>query len=309
MNSLIDPVLSGPLDLPPLVIGGRTLATPILLAPMCGFTDRPFRECVRSFDGLGLAYTEMISAMSLVRQFNWKVEILLATSAADQPLGIQFFGHEPDIMREGAAVLAAQRPLVIDINMGCSKHKVVRRGGGSALLADRPRAAAIVRAVVAGAAGIPVTVKLRFRPEPDWLDFGRAMVDAGAAALTLHGRMPGQGFSGHADLGRIRDLVAAVPVPVIGNGDIFTVAAAREMFTETGCAGVMIGRGIRKNPWLLCDINRDIQGLPPAPPPVAEDYRALYERHLAGTLELYGAKIGTAHFRKWTAQYVRKIKV
>ncbi len=233
---------------PPFKIGSLTLANNLILAPMAGITNLPMRILAREC-GAGLCFTEMISVNGLVREGKKTFELLRSTRE-DRPLGIQLFGDDPALLAEGARLVEAHGDL-IDINMGCPVKKVVGTGAGSALLRDPVKTAAIVR-TVRQATRLPLTIKIRsgwHAEDNNFLEIARIAAAEGCDAVTLHPRSRAQMFDGHADWDKIRELHLALPLPVIGSGDIFSARDAVAMLQKTGCAGVMIARGGLGNPW------------------------------------------------------------
>jgi len=224
---------------------------PLVLAPLAGYTDLAFRLLCREA-GAGLCVTEMISCHGLVHgQKN--TLILLNSAPADRPLSVQLFGSDPEAMAEAAAIASTHPVDIIDINMGCPVRKVTRKGAGSALMKTPELAEDIIRSVVA-CTPLPVTVKFRSGWTHEAItapDFARMAEQAGAAAVTIHGRTWSQGFSGSADWEVIRMVKEAVSIPVIGNGDVLSFADSLAMRRQTGCDGVMIGRGALGNPWVF----------------------------------------------------------
>ena len=224
---------------------------PFVLAPLAGYTDLAFRLLCREL-GAGLCFTEMISCHGMVYQQK-NTLVLLQTCPQDRPLGLQLFGANPEIMGEAAAMITKNDADFIDINMGCPVRKVTRKGAGAALMGDMDLADAIIRRVVANSS-LPVTVKCRSGLDRENISapaFARMAEDAGAAAVTIHGRTWKQAFSGTADRQVIRETQQQVAIPVIGNGDILQYADGLQMLDQTGCAGVMIGRGALGNPWVF----------------------------------------------------------
>ena len=216
---------------------------PIVQAPMAGVTDKAFRLMARKF-GCGLEYSEMISAKALTYQ-NKKTFELLDTADESDYINIQLFGSEPEVMAEGAQIACAHGAKMIDINMGCPVPKVVKNGEGSALMQNTPLAAEIVREMKK-AVNVPITVKMRIgwdEANINAVEFAKAMEEAGAELLAVHGRTRSQYYSGHADWVEIAKVKAAVDIPVLANGDVNTLADCRAILVETGCDGVMIGRG------------------------------------------------------------------
>ncbi len=233
-----------------------TLDGSLFLAPLAGYTDLPFRLLCREH-GAALCYSEMVSCHGLCFG-QQKTLALLQSDPGDQPLAVQLFGSEPEIMGRAAALVNDHPVQLIDINMGCPVRKVVRKGAGAALMKDPDRAAAIIRAVCANTT-LPVTVKFRSGWNSDAItapEFAQVAEEAGAAAVTVHARTWAQGFGGRADwrvIGRVRQ---AVSIPVIGNGDILCSEDGQRMMAETGCDGVMIGRGALGNPWVFSSKGR-----------------------------------------------------
>lgn len=239
-----------------LRIAHLTLDSPFILAPLAGYTDLPFRRLCRAY-GAGLVVSEMISCHGLVYQQS-KTLAMLASHPAERPVAFQLFGADPTIMGEAAALLNGFRPDLIDINMGCPVKKVTKRGAGAALMQD-PHLARQVLASVIRNSEVPVTVKTRIGVDSRHLnavDFARMVEDAGAAALTVHGRTWAQGFTGSADWEMIARVKEAITLPVIGNGDILSHAQGVEMMRQTSCDGIMIGRGALGNPWVFTPAGR-----------------------------------------------------
>lgn len=294
-----------------LQIGGLILESPVMLAPMAGYTDLPFRQIVRSFRGLGLAFTEMLNPISILRGREKKVKYLLATAPDDQPLGWQIYGKDPAQLAEAARWLADRGAPLIDVNMGCPQKKISGKGAGAGLLRKPDLAVEIARRVVE-VVKTPVTVKIRL----GW-DNARTAVDLakeferlGVAAITVHGRTRLQKFEGKSDWEAIGTVRAAVDkVPVIANGDVVSVESAREVFRITGCAGIMLGRQPIKEPWIIRDIARDLNGEPPLPPPDRAEHLALMMRHFELCADLYGEKMTVLQFRKWVPQYLKGKRV
>ncbi|MFH0781053.1 MAG: tRNA dihydrouridine synthase DusB [Pseudomonadota bacterium] len=234
-----------------LQIAHLSFSSPFVLAPLAGFSDLPFRLLCRRY-GAGYCVSEMISCHGLVhRQQN---TLRLLTSVQDErPVAFQLFGADPEIMADAAEILAAHSPEMIDINMGCPVKKVTKRGAGAALMTDRRLAENILKQVVARVS-IPVTVKIRSGKDADSINagiFAKMAEDHGAAAVTIHARTWSQGFSGHIDQSVITDVKKTVKIPIIGNGDVMSYQDGLKMMTETGCDGVMIGRGALGNPWIF----------------------------------------------------------
>jgi tRNA-dihydrouridine synthase B len=236
--------------LKPLTIGSLVLAHNVVLAPLAGITNLPFRLICRQA-GASLAFTEMVSVNGLVRE-GIKTLALLKSSPGDRPLGIQLFGDKPYDLAEAARMVEGFGDL-LDINMGCPVRKVVGTGAGSALLQDPLKIAAIVRAVRA-ATTLPLTIKIRSGwhcGDNVFREVGRIAEAEGCDAITLHPRSRTLMFSGQADWTQLREMKAALSIPVLGSGDLFTPDDCLRMLEETGCDGIMIARGTLGNPWIF----------------------------------------------------------
>ena len=252
-----------------LLSGGRT---PLYLAPQAGVSESPFRRLCRRF-GADVVVSEFVSAEGL-RRGSEKTHAYLRFDDEERPIGVQIFGADPAAMAEAAALVeAAYQPDFLDINFGCPVKKVVSRNGGSGCLRDLPLVERIIRAVAA-AISIPTTAKIR----SGWSEDSRNPVeialrcqDAGARALTLHARSRTQMYSGTANWDEIAAVVAALEIPVIGNGDVWDGPAARRMRDHTGCAGIMIARGSHGAPWIFRDARAALDGAPAPPPPTVEE--------------------------------------
>jgi len=291
--------------------GSLTLESNLFLSPLAGYTNLPFRLVVREIGGVGLCTTDLVNARSLLEKRD-KAYKLIESCPADAPLAVQLFGSVPEEMREAARVVESRGAVSVDINMGCPVRKVCNVGGGSAMMTELHKTAALVRGMVE-AVKIPVTAKMRLGWDEDNLtapDLARALEDAGVAAIFVHGRTREQGFGGTVNLAGIRAVVAAVKnIPVIGNGDIVTPQAARRMFEETGCAGVSIGRGAFYNPWIFQHIRQYLApggGYElPSEPPFAERIRVM-SRHLDLMVEVFGEDLGCRMFRKVAPWYAKR---
>jgi nifR3 family TIM-barrel protein len=284
-------------------IGHLKLANNVILAPMAGITDLPYRRIMKGF-GAGLVFTEMVSANGLIRAGRRTRELLRSVDE-ERPLGIQLFGEDPAILARAAELVHDDGEL-LDLNLGCPVNKVVRSGAGSALLRDPAKVGRIV-AAVRRATDLPLSVKIRSgwdHGSINFLEIGRIAVDEGAEAVALHPRPRSQGFSGHADWEQIGRLKSALPVPVIGSGDIFTAADALAMFEETGCDAVMIGRGGYGNPWLIREILTLQQGGVAIPPTPGERLDVAL-RHLDLFLETFGEARAARDMRKHLCWYCR----
>lgn len=275
----------------------------ILGAPLAGITDKVYRRIMRE-QGIDYCFTEMVCAKALVYR-NKKTLSLLDIEGEEDYCGIQLFGADPAEMAEAARFCEEAGAKVIDINMGCPVPKVVNNGEGSALLKNIPLAEEILRSVCS-AVSVPVTVKLRrgFDGGREGLSLALRMEEAGAAAITVHGRDRVQYYSGKADWNFIAELKSKLSIPVIGNGDIFSSADACRMLAETGCDGVMIARGMLGNPWLIQNIKAELCG-GELHVPSAEERANLAVRQLKESIELYGEWLGIRCMRKFLGWYIR----
>ena len=227
------------------------LESPLILAPLAGYTDLAFRLLCRQF-GAGLCYTEMISCHGLVYQKE-KTQLLTRTVPEERPVALQLFGADPIIMGEAAALVSNMPVDIIDINMGCPVRKVTKKGAGAALMKDAYLAATII-SEVCNNTNLPVTVKIRTGWNHDSIvapDFAKMAEDKGASAIAVHGRTWSQGFVGQVDWQTIEQVKKNVSIPVIGNGDINTYQEALQFMDKTGCDGIMIGRAALGNPWVF----------------------------------------------------------
>ncbi len=266
------------------------------------------RLTVRELGGLGWATTDLVNARSLIER-NRTALRLVASCAEDQPLAIQLFGAVAEEMRDAAKICEDLGAASIDINMGCPVKKVVKIGGGSAMMTELDKTAALVRGMIE-AVKIPVTAKMRLGWDDENItapDLSRVLEDVGVAAIFVHGRTRAQGFSGRVNLAGIRAVVEAVKaIPVIGNGDVTTPEAAKTMIEETGCAGVSIGRGAFYDPWIFRrtePLLRTGELLPE--PDFAERLRVL-RRHFDRYVEFYGEADGAKFFRRVAPWYAKR---
>jgi tRNA-dihydrouridine synthase B len=289
-------------------IGPLQLSSNLFLSPLAGYTNLPFRLTLREVGGLGLATTDLVNARSLLEK-NPRALKLIETSPSDKPLAVQLFGSVPAEMRDATQYLESIGVASVDINMGCPVRKVCRVGGGSAMMTELDKTAALVKGMV-DAVKIPITAKMRLGWDDENLtapDLARALEDVGVAAIFVHGRTRQQGFSGTINLNGIRAVVEAVKqVPVIGNGDVTTPEAAKKMFSETGCAGVSVGRGAFYNPWIFQHTLHYLEtGELPAEPKFEERVRVMC-RHLDLMIEVFGEEHGCRMFRKVAPWYSKR---
>ena len=289
-------------------LGPLALTSNLFLSPLAGYTNLPFRLAVREVGGLDLATTDLVNARSLLEK-NPKAFKLIQTCHADRPLAVQLFGSVPEEMRDAALQLAELGIAAIDINMGCPVRKVCRVGGGSAMMTELAKTAALVQGMVA-VLKIPVTAKMRLGWDEQNItapDLARALEDAGVAGIFVHGRTREQGFGGTVNLAGIRAVVQAVKtIPVVGNGDVITPEAAKKMLEETGSAGVSIGRGAFYNPWIFRHTRHYLDtGELPAEPRF-EERVGLMCRHLDLMVEVFGEEHGCRMFRKVAPWYAKR---
>lgn len=290
-----------------LTLGKLPLTSNLFLAPLAGYTGLPFRLLIRELGGVGLCTTDLVNARSLVEK-NRKAWELVRTAPGDRPLAVQLYGTVPGEMRDAALRLQERGVEVVDVNMGCPMRKVVRHGGGSALLGDLAKARLLVKTMV-DALKIPVTCKMRLGWDADNLtapDLARALEDVGVAGIIVHGRTRQQGFTGAVNLAGIRAVVQALRhTPVVGNGDVTTPAAAKRMFDETGCAAVSIGRGAFYNPWIFRQTQHYLATGELLPEPMFEERIGFMTGHLDRMIECYGEEHGCRQFRKVALAYAR----
>lgn len=294
-------------------IGSVLFPHGLFLGPMAGYTDFAMRTVCREMGAEGLV-TEMVSAKAVV--FGDRKTIPLARVSAEEcPCAVQLFGHEPEVLAEAARIVAAGvgggvAPTMIDLNMGCPVHKIVSGGDGSALMRDPALAERIVRAV-RDAVKIPVTVKLRLgwddahRNAPE---VARAAESGGADAVFVHGRTRTQFYAGTADYRGIGEVVRAVSLPVIGNGDVRDAEGGARLLRESGCAGIMVGRGAVGNPFLFRTLAALLSGQPLPPPPTAAEKYAVAKRQLTLAAKEKGESVAVLEARKHLGEYLRGIR-
>lgn len=284
-------------------IGDVQIDNPFVLAPMAGVTDLPFRKLCKE-QGAGLICMEMVSAKA-ISFHNKNTEALMEIDKCENPVSLQLFGSEPELMA-GVAAEIEERPFdILDINMGCPVPKVVNNGEGSALLKNPELIVKIVKSV-SSAIKKPLTVKVRigFENEPvDIVEIAKRVEDAGAAAIAVHGRTRQQYYSGTADWDAIRRVKEAVSIPVIGNGDVDSPEKAEALIKETGCDGVMVGRATRGNPWIFRELNHYFETGEKLARPSVEEVREMILRHARMQIDLKGEFTGIREMRKHVAWY------
>ena len=286
-----------------LKIGNVSLKNNLILAPMAGVTDLPFRLLCKE-QGAGLLCMEMVSAKAIY--FNNKnTEELLTIDDREPPVSLQLFGSDPDIISEMAKKIENRPFSILDINMGCPVPKVAGNGEGSALMKN-PKLVEEIVSKTAKAIKKPVTVKIRKGFDDEHInavEIARIAESAGAAAVAVHGRTREQYYSGKADWDIIRQVKEAVKIPVIGNGDVTSPEAARQLMETTGCDGIMIGRGAQGNPWIFRQILHWMETGEEEPKPDLEEVKAMILRHAKMLVEYKGAYTGIREMRKHVAWY------
>lgn len=290
-------------------IGNVELKNRIILAPMAGVTDLPFRKlCIE--EGAGMTYTEMVSAKAVLYG-NRNTEAILQTYEGEHPSALQIFGSDPDIMAEMGEQLAQQYPFdIIDVNMGCPVPKVVNNGEGSALMKN-PKLVERILTKMVKKIPKPVTVKIRkgFDDESvNAVEIAKVAEACGAQAVTVHGRTREQYYSGKSDRNIIRMVKQSVKIPVIGNGDITCPEDAWNMFSETGCDAIMIGRAARGNPWLFASIREYLETGNIISGPSRREISGMILRHAQMAVELKGEYTGIREMRKHVGWYLHGVE-
>jgi tRNA-dihydrouridine synthase B len=276
----------------------------VLLSPMAGVSDRAFREICRGH-GADITYCEFVSADGVLHG-NEKTFDLMELGADEHPVGIQLFGADPQRMAEAAVTAAQVGPDIIDLNFGCPVKKVVKKNGGSALLCNVPLMEDIVRAVVE-AVDLPVTAKIRLgwsTGSMNYMETAAMLEEAGACAVTVHGRTRDQGFRGEAAWDPIAQITAAASIPVVGNGDVCSAEDFMRMKQETHCDAVMIARGAIGNPWIFREIKAALNGDAWQPPSLTERVRTVID-HLDAEIELKGEHTGVKRMRRQMSCYLK----
>lgn len=300
----------------PVQLGPITVPVPVMLSPMAGVTNWPFRLLCREYGPDGLYVGEMVTARALVAR-NPKAFRLCRFAPQEKVRSLQLYGVDPQIMEQATRmVVDAGWADHIDMNFGCPVPKVTRHGGGSALPWKTDLFAELVHRVVAvcSPAGIPVTAKIRVgidHQHETFMEAAHIAQEEGCAAVTLHARTTAEYYGGHADWDRIAELVRAVDIPVFGNGDIWTAEDALDMFAQTGCAGVAIGRGCQGRPWLFADIAAALAGSPERQEPTLGQVGAIMARHARLLVEFYDGdeRMAVHDMRKHVAWYLKGFAV
>jgi len=315
MNATIEQAVANapgrPRFLPAVQYGSLRLRSRYLLSPLAGFTNMPFRRIVHEIGGVGLTTTDLVNARALLYQSPKTLE-LIETSEVESPFAVQIFGSDIGTMCEAAKLLEARGVDSIDINMGCPVRRIVANGSGASMMCRPDETLSLVRAVVE-AVRIPVTVKMRLGWDATQLTapfFAREFEQAGIAAVAIHGRTRAQGFSGGVDRDGIRQVVDAVErIPVIGNGDVRTVADAEVMLRETGCHGVSIGRGALGNPWIFRQLVEWETTGSFGPAGTFDDRLVLMQRQFQYLAARRGIESAIIGFRKMAHWYLKAMHV
>lgn len=286
-------------------IGNIRLSAPLALAPMAGITDLPFRLIARRL-GCGLTISEMVSAKGLLYK-NVKTTEMLRIHDGERPTAIQLFGSVPEELAQAAAIVEESGADIIDFNMGCPVPKIVNNGEGSALMKN-PRLAFDILSAMVKAVKIPVTVKFRAGWDENHInavEIAKLAEEAGAAAVAVHGRTRQQFYEGKADWNIISQVKQAVGIPVFGNGDIFTVEDGLRMLRETGCDGLMIGRGADGNPWIFSRLKAALEGAEIPAAPSLDERLDLAAGHLQMLIDYKGEYISVREMRRHISAYLK----
>ncbi len=289
-------------------IGPYSLPSNVILAPMAGITDRPFRQLCRQL-GAGLVVSEMVSSDPGLRGSR-KTQLRLNHQGEAEPVSVQIAGTEPQQMADAARLNVDQGAQIIDINMGCPAKKVCRVQAGSALLKNEPLVADILQAVVASV-DVPVTLKIRTgwdQQNRNALAIGRIAEDSGIAALTIHGRTRADAYKGRAEYDTMAQVKANISIPVIANGDIDSPQKAKQVLEQSGADAVMIGRAAQGNPWIFREINHFLATGEPLAAPSCDEVSQLLQQHLSNLYDFYGELMGVRIARKHIGWYCRAHK-
>lgn len=288
-----------------LKIGTLKLNSSLILSPMAGVSDLPFRLINRKF-GCELAFNEMINARSLSYKSK-KTKFMLSTNSQDRPLGIQLLGCEPDFIQRALDILKEYEFDLLDFNAACPAKKVTRRGEGAALLKDPKKLNKLLKILVKNSK-TPVTAKIRLGWDKNSINAKEAALyaqDAGISGLFIHGRTKQQDYSGKVDYKTIKTVKDALEIPVIASGDLFSAQLAKKMFDETSCDGIAIARGALGNPWIFKEIQEFIANGKIIPRPETGEIIRILLLHLDLCIDFYGEKIGVVIFRKFISWYTK----
>ncbi len=299
-----DVPVARPGEFRPLRLAALSVWPPVVLAPMAGVTNYPFRSLCRGF-GAGLYVSEMITARGFL-EGNRTTHLLASGGPDEQPRSVQVYGSDPDVMGEMVRRLVGEGVDHVDMNFGCPAPKITRYGGGSAIPVKPRLMARLVRAAVRGAGAVPVSVKVRMGIDDGLLtyrDAGRVAEEEGAAAIGLHARTAAQLYAGDADWSAIATLKAAIRIPVLGNGDVWECWDALRMLRATGCDGVIVGRGCLRRPWLFAELAAVFDGREPPPQPRLGEIVAIIREHAERLIAFFGPVRGMRQMRKWCLWY------
>jgi tRNA-dihydrouridine synthase B len=291
--------------LKPINVGPVRIDAPVILAPMTGVTDLPFRRVVKRY-GAGLTVSEMIASQAMIRETRQSLQKSL-WDPAEEPVSLQLAGCEPNVMAEAAKLNEQRGAAIIDINMGCPVKKVVNGDAGSALMRDLPLAAKLIEATI-DAVKIPVTLKMRMGWDHSSLnapELARIAQDLGVQMITVHGRTRCQMYKGDADWAFVGQVKEAVSIPVLVNGDICSIADSREALRQSGADGVMIGRGAYGRPWLIAQVMSELSGGGHRPDPSLDEQLATMLGQYDDMLGLYGTHTGVNLARKHIGWYTK----
>ena len=288
-------------------IGKVEIKTPIILAPMAGVTDYPFRVLCRKM-GAGAVYSEFVSSEGIIRE-NQKTLDMIKFQEIERPIGVQIFGSSPQVMEKAAKyVMDNFNPDILDINYGCPVPKITNKGGGSAALKDLCLMDEITQAVVEAVPNTPVTVKMRVGWDNNSIIIpkaGERLQNLGVKAITLHPRTTKQRYTGYAEWSYIKELKEACSIPIIGNGDVRTADDMMKMFDETGCDAVMVGRAAIGNPWFFKEASFRLKGNTTYTPPSLIELVNTCETHLKLLIENRGEIVGSNLMRKHFSGYIK----
>lgn len=289
-------------------IGNVELKNKVFLSPMAGVTDLPFRLICKE-QNCGMLYTEMINAKALCYD-DENTKKMLKIEEEEHPVAVQIFGSDPEFMGRAAEIMNQYPNEILDINMGCPAPKVVKNGDGSALMKNPKLAEEVLKSVVKHSTK-PVTLKIRKGWDDNSInaiEIAKIAEASGISALAIHGRTREQYYSGKADWDIITDIKNAINIPVIGNGDVFTVEDARNMLDKTGCDAIMIGRGAQGNPWIFKRINHYMETGEILPEPTIEEKIRIAKKHLNLAVEEHGEYVAVREMRKHIAWYLKGLK-